>query len=1186
MPPLTGYALESNTISGMDHASFQISLLTQAKDSLHPNCSTFFFPPEFNNFSPLWQIHSCAVPPQSARNQLRAPRLVPSPMSTEQILKLQPDRTLYLRGFDGTGAAASLCEANSSGFTVYGVFRDMADFCVLVLHDADNIFEHYSVRYLPDTDLSGLVLSFDLTYNSLQPIDSPKYSWIDWAQLDVITADSQTRQVRLWDHATLASGTYSVAQGTFTLTTDDGGCYIYDRLTLFINNAEFNFIATGDGTETAAYVAKWFARQINCYAWAQFFTNSVAVIASADESGTLTLKYARTGFANISGTSVQLTDLMPDGTTPVTSNRFPGIAPGAVMYINPTSPDGQDPVAYTVASVESATSLTLTTAPGDQSFVPYLVEYGGSDGNNLTVYMTVRPDNINLHVDKAVLPLTGGSSDVTWHVSLNFSALGIDQVRQAWITFAPALSNGAPYTDTEWTARFTNWSVADPLNKRTLQIAGPGSVRIGNADTSCTYLGNGWNIQAANNYWRGFSRVTHHTGDSFAVSYTASQTHDVYLGTSLYLDRRTVAVTLDGDSPTTLDCYLDVMSELVTRRLLRTAVPPGDHTVTFTVGDPNPAAKASAGAFAFIFDYLEAAVPTAEVTDALVVYDNVSPALDFDTDATYKMSPQRLLWHVLKLGFRGQLNEYIGVFWWNQRKRFGGVWNSATIDFSQVTWHDGDTASISIGGFTLTKSVITWDSADTIARHFVYYINSATVAMWAEPTGRGQIAIHTRTPLWGDTIAAHRNSNESISVSGTLDKGKEGEWQVDPAAADPINFPVRQWHADLFREVKAAGLLITTSFSMELVNPPDDGSPENAWQARYYDGVPVTTDTGFASLLSSQCSFIENMTEFQKSAFTQMAGLQSAAGLTPWLQFGEFLWWFFSEIALGVFSLSATDSAIFEMGRQTKEDGWVVAPHNMATGDRVVVSGVRGCPAVNGTWSITVLDDTHFSIPVMPDGVWDGASGQVRGGSMAYYDAVTKAAAEAALGRPLYKFTCQDDDPTVNGGADAAFLVGRLKTHIDAIRTAVLAQYAGAKFEILYPNDVNNPVCLLGPGVQYPQGGRLNAAVNLPPEYLTKEASGLDRFKVEALSWGATYLHMDLAHQAIVFALTSPMSWDKADVAYLIPWFNGTCPWPREFGLASSRGLQLINFWAYDHLSLMSWPLPLPTWFERSFHEA
>src|SRR6476469_544821 len=119
------------------------------------------------------------------------PGKVPCPcvrqtMSIEQIVKLQPDRTIYLRGFTGVGSAASLYGCSPTGFTVCGVFRDMADFCVLILYDADNSFEHYSVRYLPSFDLSGMVLNFNISYQGLQPIDSAKYSWIDWAQLDVV----------------------------------------------------------------------------------------------------------------------------------------------------------------------------------------------------------------------------------------------------------------------------------------------------------------------------------------------------------------------------------------------------------------------------------------------------------------------------------------------------------------------------------------------------------------------------------------------------------------------------------------------------------------------------------------------------------------------------------------------------------------------------------------------------------------------------------------------------------------------------------------------------------------------------------------------------------------------------------------------------------------------------------------
>ena len=1059
----------------------------------------------------------------------------------EQILKLQPDRTLYLRGFDGFGAAASLCQANPTGFTVCGVFRDMADFCVLVLYDADNIFEHYSIKYLPTFDLSGMVLSFDLSYQGLQPIDSAKFSWIDWATLDVIDTAGNTPQIRLWDHATLVSGDYAVAQGTYSFTAP-GGCTIYDRLTLFVNNAEFDFVANGG--ETAATVAQWFANAINTYDWSTFAQSSVSVIASSDANGNLTLKNARTGHVTVSGANVSWSDGI----------KFPGIASGSIIYIGA--------VAYTVASVTSPTSLTLTTVASSGTF-PYLAEYGGTDGNGVAVYMVVRPGNVSLHVNTPDLQLSGGNSDnVVWNVSLDFSALEIDQIRQAWLTFAPQLPDGLAYSDTEWTATFSNWSVSDPNNVRKLQIAGPGSVRVGNGDANCIYSGSGWKIQPANNYWHGFARVSAETEDSVTIAYTCEQTHDLYLGTSLYSDRGTVAISLDGDAPATLNCYLNTGSEVVTRRLLRTGVAAGDHIVTLTLQNSKT----------LIFDYIEAAVPTADIPDAVVTYPNVSPALDFDTDATYKMSPQRLLWHIQKLGFRGQLNEYLGVFWWNQRKRSGGVWNSAVVTFGG-TWANGDKAQFSIGGFTMTKSVITWDTLDTIAQHFVAYINSASVSMWAEKTGAGQLTIHTRTPNWGDTLSVTpASAGGTITTSGTIAQGTDGVWQVDPAAPNPINFPVRQWHADLFNEVKAAGLLITTSFSMELVNPPDDGTVANAWQARFYDGTPVTTDTGFANLKSSQCAFIENMTELQKSVFTAMAGLQAAAGLTPWLQFGEFLWWFYSSMAQPVGFCAFTDP--ISIG--------VAQPHGMSTGDRVVISGVLGCTSANGTWAVTVTDSTHFTIPVAANGPWVVGSGQVRGGSMAYYDAITAAAAQAALGRPLYKFTCQDDDPTVNSSADANFLAARLKSHVDAIRAAVLTQYPVTKFEILYPNDVNNPVCLLGPAVQFPQGGRLNAAVNLPGAWMMQAGSGLDRFKVEALSWSETYLNMDLAHQAIVFALTGPMSWTLENLAYLIPWNNGTCPWPREFALANSRGLPLINFWAYDHVALMSWPLPFPTWLQRS----
>jgi len=1079
-------------------------------------------------------------------------------MSTEQIVKFQPDRTLYLRGVDGAGAAAALFDTSPSGFSVAGVFRDMADFCVLVVYDADNIFEHYTVRTLPDPNLSGMVLNFDLTYQGLQPIDSAKYSWIDWATLDVIPWDgSAPKQVVLWDHATLVSGEFTTAQGTFTFSAPNN-CTEYDRLTLVVNDTAFDFIASGG--ETPDDVANWFVEAINPFAWATFANSSVSVIASAGSNGQLILKYARAGYVNVSGTDV--TWILPDGHPP--GIKFTGLMAGQTIYINGTG--------YVIASVISPTSLTLTTSvSGALSAVPYLAEFGGLDGNGLTVYMVVRTPNY-LQVDKSVLTLSGGNSDnVVWNVSLDFTALGIDQVRQAWFTFAPQLNAAGVYTDTEWTASFTNWSTSDPNGIGTLQVANADSIRIGNADSGCTYSSHDWSVQAANNYWHGFARVTHTVGATVQVNYSNDQPHDLYLGTSLYTDRGSITVSVDGDAATTLECYLFVGSELVTRRLLRKGMTAGNHVVAITVAAAN---SVNAGAN-FIFDYIEAAVSTLNIADAAITYSNVSPAIDYDTDATYKMSPQWLFWHIRKLGFYGHMNEYLGVFWWNQRLRAGYQFDSVVLTVGG-TWQQGDNPQLTIGGFTIQKVVTYWDTIETIANHFAYYLNSSAVAVWAEITGPGEITIYPRTPNWVNAVSATANKSANGTFSLNTDSGVGGNagfWQVDPSAANPLNFAIQKWHADLFSLVKAAGMLITTSFSMELVYPPpDDGTVANTWVARYGDNTAVETDTGFASLISSQCVFVPNMTAFQQKVFTAMAALQSAAGLTPWLQFGEFLWWFFSSFAANVYTLAGTNVISIQ----------VQIPHGMASGDRVVITGVSGCTSANGTWPITVIDPMTFSIPVAANGAWLQGTGHVRGGSMAYYDAATSSAAQTQLGRALNRFTCQDDDPTVNGGADTAFLAGQLKAHVDAITSSVLQQFPNAKFEVLYPNDVNNPVCLLGPSVPYAQGGRMNAAVNLPSAWLVQAGSGLDSFKVEALSWSATYQNMDRAQEAVVFAVTPPMSWGEQNVAYLVPWFNGTCPWPREFLLAASRGLNLVNFWAYDHLSLMSWPIPLPISMEKT----
>jgi hypothetical protein len=327
--------------------------------------------------------------------------------------------------------------------------------------------------------------------------------------------------------------------------------------------------------------------------------------------------------------------------------------------------------------------------------------------------------------DQPRVQLAGGSSTVTWNCSLDFTALGIDQLRQCWLTFAPSLADGAAFTPAEWLATFTNWQLSGPDSVAALQVAGPGSVRIEEDSTACAFTSH-WNVEAGF-YSKYFATAASLLNESVTVTYTCQFPHHLYLGTSLYgttapatglvvvtdtlynssfnntlySDRGVAGITLDGDTETLFDCRVNTGAALVTRRLLRSSVAAGSHTVVIRVQQAG---------FVY-FDFLEAAV-LSDVPDALTPRANVSPALDFDTDQTYKLSPARLTWMMNKLGYAGPLNEYLGVFWWNERKAVGGSVSTATVTFGGA-FASGDKITLEFNppsGAQLIKTVFSTDT--------------------------------------------------------------------------------------------------------------------------------------------------------------------------------------------------------------------------------------------------------------------------------------------------------------------------------------------------------------------------------------------------------------------------------------------------------------------------------------------
>ena len=750
-----------------------------------------------------------------------------------------------------------------------------------------------------------------------------------------------------------------------------------------------------------------------------------------------------------------------------------------------TSTDGGGPLTLSVYG-----TVTITAAPG-------------ADGNTGTLYVTQEGSGIAITPTGATT-LTGGSSDnVSWHVKIDFSAAGWTNLQRLYLTFAPILpypigEAGGDYVDTEWLVEFSNWTVTGAA--KALKVAGPGSVRIEETDSTWVKTTGFWE-QAPGQapgvdlaFWSEGRAIRAATIGVAGITVTThcQYTHDVYLGTLLYNNCGIVTATIDGGSTVTLDLFQ--ATGYPARRLLWANVAAGSHVVVITITGMN---GSSFGSY-FYFDYIECAV-LSDVPDPLEILTNVGAAVDFDTDGAYKLSPQRLLWNLGKLGLAGEIDHYCGVFWWNQRAAVGRVVPTCTVTFGG-SWSNNDVAWIDFnGGSTIGKTFFAGqDSTSTIAEHFACFINEVFVGVKASASG----AVLTLTPrstgsIWQFHIHAYPDTGNTgtgtVTQSGDLNSGFTAPtWQIDTTQTPVFNRAFRDWHADYMSAVHALGMTAVASFSQELCFPPDDTAGGHIWIQRFppshsidaVHGDPVTTDTGFGIVKSSQIAFGSEPATYMASAHAEMATIMVTAGLTPKLQFGEVLWWF------------------------------TVNP-NTSTG-------------------------------------------------MAFYDADTLAAAVTA-GITLPVFLTPKDSPTVLGStASADFLRTRLYNYMAGIMTAVLAVQASALFELLWPMDVNDP-----------DTAQLMRYVNLPTQFETRSGSGLDTFLVEGFQYAGILHDLDKATRCAKYPYTE-LSWDKGHCRYLMGWYYDNWPWEREYVNSSQLNLALLKVWAYDHICLFNWPLPLP----------
>jgi hypothetical protein len=529
----------------------------------------------------------------------------------------------------------------------------------------------------------------------------------------------------------------------------------------------------------------------------------------------------------------------------------------------------------------------------------------GANGNIIGAYTYVSGSQTE-QWDASSRLFSGGTSPSQWQITLPFATLtdpvlGVvpaTAIRKLRWTYSAALQAGA-FVRSEFQVVVSNWTVT----AQSYSIAGPGSQRIEDDSNQVQYAGT-WASQGGN-YSGGTIHYTSTIGSSISCTYTFSQDHSLYLGTRLIDPGTVISVVVDAGSPFTVN--LDVPSEDVLIRTLLGQLSSGSHTVTVTqVGDT--------GTY-FYFDFFEIAVlsttlPT-ETTET-----KLAAATDWDTNHSLALAPERTAGMIYALGFRARVNHYAGALWFYELNCVGQQYASATVTFSGSPDPNLITQIIlgTVGQSSSTDNIIEHlnligDTTETLALAFALQLNNGYTGVWAQASG-SQLTIYSRAMgTQGNTITLATSANTTdltITTSGpALAGGVDGNWYTDLEVVPRMNRAARDWSQSYFTALAGYGFDATASFSMELGN--GDPSTDAGIAQVYPDGVAVIVSTP-----ALQTNFSPTSAAFWQQVYLDMATVLTAAGLSPYLQFGEVQWWYFPDDGSGMPFYDAYSTSTFQ----------------------------------------------------------------------------------------------------------------------------------------------------------------------------------------------------------------------------------------------------------------------------------
>jgi len=181
---------------------------------------------------------------------------------------------------------------------------------------------------------------------------------------------------------------------------------------------------------------------------------------------------------------------------------------------------------------------------------------------------------------------------------------------------------------------------------------------------------------------------------------------------------------------------------------------------------------------------------------------------------------------------------------------------------------------------------------------------------------------------------------------------------------------------------------------------------------------------------------------------------------------------------------------------------------------------------------------------------------------MPFYDAWATAEFEAEYGRAMTVFTDNTADPSAYPD-EVTFLQTVLGNFSAAIMDCVRGTYPTARFEVLYPLDVNQTA--------------FNQGINFPSTQWT--AATLDCLKTEGFGF-TLQRNLDGSEQAM--RLSGFPAFPAVQRSHLVGVGDATTAWRQEAQFAQGRGFESVVLFALDQLCLIGYALPLPDTFRRS----